>query len=203
MLPWSGNDGLDAVRYYAEGNATEFAQLTDPMRPIVLIKKRPTTDLAESVAPGMNELGIMLPYSPLHHLLLEDYAAPLIATSANISGEPVLTEADQVEARLGHIADAFLHHNRPILRPADDSVYRVIADKAQPIRMGRGCAPLEFTLPFSLSSPVLAVGGQMKNTVALAWDNRVVISPHIGNLGSPRSHRFSNKLSLILAGFMV
>ncbi len=122
MLPWSGNDGLDVVRYYTQGNATEFAQLADPMRPIVLIKKRPNTDLAESVAPGMHELGIMLPYSPLHHLMLEGYAAPLIATSANISGEPVLTETDQVEARLGHIADAFLHHNRPILRPADDSV---------------------------------------------------------------------------------
>ena len=189
MLPWSGNDGLDNVRLYADGTATELVLLTDPMRPIVLIKKRPNTDLAESVAPGMKEIGIMLPYSPLHHLLLEDYAAPLIATSANISGEPVLTEAEQVETRLSHIADAFLHHNRPILRPADDSVYRVIADKAQPIRMGRGCAPLEFTLPFTLSSPLLAVGGQMKNTIALGWDNRVVISPHIGDLGSPRSQQ--------------
>ena len=96
---------------------------------------------------------------------------------------------EQVETRLGHIADAFLHHNRPILRPADDSVYRVIAGKAQPIRLGRGSAPLELTLPFTLPSPLLAVGGQMKNTIALAWDNRVVISPHIGDLGSPRSQQ--------------
>ena len=189
MLPWSGDDGLDVVRFYADGTADELALLTDPMRPIVLMKKHPNTDLADSVAPGMNEIGIMLPYSPLHHLLLEEYAAPLIATSANISGEPVFTEAEQVESRLGHIADAFLHHNRPILRPADDSVYRVIADKAQPIRLGRGSAPLEFTLPFSLSNPLLAVGGQMKNTIALAWNNRVVISPHIGDLGSPRSQQ--------------
>jgi hydrogenase maturation protein HypF len=189
MLPWSAHDGLDDVRFYADATATELALLTDPIRPIVLIKKRPNTDLAESVAPGMSEIGIMLPYSPLHHLLLEEYAAPIIATSANIIGEPVLTEAEQVETRLGHIADAFLHHNRLILRPADDSVFRVIADKAQPIRMGRGCAPLEFTLPFTLSSPLLAVGGQMKNTIALAWSNRVVISPHIGDLGSPRSQQ--------------
>ncbi len=189
MLPWSGDDGLDYVRHYTDATATEMAQLTDPSRPIVLIKKCLNTDLAESVAPGMHELGIMLPYSPLHHLLLEEYATPLIATSANISGEPVLTEPEQVETRLGHIADAFLHHNRPILRPADDSVYRVIAGSAQPIRLGRGCAPLEFTLPFSLSSPLLAVGGQMKNTIALAWDNRVIISPHIGDLGSPRSQQ--------------
>ena len=189
MLPWSGDDGLDYVRHYTDATATEIAQLTDPSRPIVLIKKCLNTGLAESVAPGMHELGIMLPYSPLHHLLLEDYAAPLIATSANISGEPVFTESEQVENRLGHIADAFLHHNRPILKPADDSVYRVIAGSAQPIRLGRGCAPLEFTLPFTLSSPLLAVGGQMKNTIALAWNNRVVISPHIGNLGSPRSQQ--------------
>lgn len=189
MLPWSGEDGLDQVRHYTEATATELAQLTDPSRPIVLIKKCLNTDLAEAVAPGMHELGIMLPYSPLHHLLLQDYHAPLIATSANISGEPVLTEAEQVETRLGHIADAFLHHNRPILRPADDSVYRVIAGKPQAIRIGRGMAPLEFTLPFSLDCPMLAVGGQMKNTIALAWDKRVVISPHIGDLGSPRSQQ--------------
>ena len=196
MLPWSGSDGLDYVRLYADGTATELALLTDPIRPIVLIKKRPGTDLAGSVAPGMNEIGIMLPYSPLHHLLLEDYAAPLIATSANISGEPVLTDSEQVETRLGHIADAFLHHNRPVLRPADDSVYRVIAGRAQPLRLGRGSAPLEFTLPFTLSSPLLAVGGQMKNTIALAWGNRVVISPHIGDLGSPRSQQvFEQTLS--------
>ncbi|MEY3881959.1 MAG: carbamoyltransferase HypF [Pseudomonadota bacterium] len=90
---------------------------------------------------------------------------------------------------MGHIADAFLHHNRPILRPADDCVYRVIGGKAQPIRLGRGVAPLEFNLPFTLSSPLLAVGGQMKNTIALAWNQRVVISPHIGDLGSPRSQQ--------------
>lgn len=186
MLPWSGHDGLEWVRRCADAGATELALLADPARPIVLVKKRRDTGLAESIAPGLDEIGVMLPYSPLHHLLLDDCAAPLIATSANISGEPVLTEAAQVEARLGTIADAFLHHNRPILRPADDSVYRVIAGKAQPLRLGRGGAPLEFSLPFTLPRPLLAVGGQMKNTVALAFDNRAVMSPHIGDLGSPR-----------------
>ncbi len=189
LLPWSGDDGLDAVRCYADATTTELALLVDPMRPIVLVKKRLATDLAESIAPGMAEFGIMLPYSPLHHLLLDGYGAPLIATSANISGEPVLTDADQVESRLGSIADTFLHHNRPILRPADDSVFRVLAGTTQAIRLGRGLAPLEFNLPFTLSSPLLAVGGQMKNTIALAWHNRVVLSPHIGDLGTPRSQQ--------------
>ena len=189
MLPCLGKDGLDAVRHYTEATAFESMLLTDPLRAIILVKKRLSTDLAESIAPLMTELGVMLPYSPLHHLLLAAYAAPLVATSANISGEPVLTDAEQVETLLARVADAFLHHNRAILRPAEDSVFRVIAGTAQPIRLARGSAPLEFKLPFSLASPLLALGGQMKNTVALAWDNRVIISPHLGDLGSPRSQQ--------------
>jgi hydrogenase maturation protein HypF len=189
MLPWSGKDGLDYVRQYTDPSAKETALLINPIRPIVLVQKRLNTDLAESIAPGMSELGILLPYSPLHHLLLDNYSGALIATSANISNEPILTDQEQVESRLVHIADVFLHHNRPILRPADDSIYRVIADLPQPIRISRGIAPLELELPFTLVKPLLAVGGQMKNTIALAWDNRVVISPHIGDLSSPRSQQ--------------
>ena len=85
----------------------------------------------------------MLPYSPLHHILLNDFGAPLVATSANISGEPVLTENDDIEQRLAHVANAFLHHNRPIVRPADDPVIRVINSHPAPIRQGRGLAPVE------------------------------------------------------------
>ena len=129
----------------------------------------------------------MLPYSPLHHMLADGFGAPLVATSANLSGEPVLTENDEVEARLIQVADAFLHHNRPIRRPADDSVFRRIAGKPRPIRLGRGIAPLERTLPFQLQKPILALGADLKNTLALGFNNRVVISPHIGDLGSLRS----------------
>jgi hydrogenase maturation protein HypF len=129
----------------------------------------------------------MLAYSPLHHLLAAAFAAPLVATSANISGEPVLTEADEVERRLGKVADAFLHHNRLIRRPADDSVFRRIAGRVRTMRLGRGLAPLELELPFELERPVLAVGADLKNTVALAFGRRVVVSPHIGDLGTLRS----------------
>jgi len=132
-------------------------------------------------------VGVMLPYSPLHHLLLNDFDRPLVATSANISGEPVLTDNDDVEKRLRHVVDACLHHNRPIQRPADDPVYRSIAGKTRPVRTGRGCAPMERLLPFELPHPVLAVGAQMKNTITLAWKNRAVISPHIGEMNSARS----------------
>jgi hydrogenase maturation protein HypF len=187
MFPWRGDDGLDAVREALHPDAVQAQLLRDPMRPIVLIPRKPDTALATAIAPGLNDVGAFLPYSPLHHLLLEDFGAPLVATSANISGEPVLTDNAEVEARLPHVAEAFLHHNRPIARPADDPVYRIIAGKPRPLRLGRGSAPLELTLPRALSQPLLAVGGHMKNTIALAWDDRVVISPHIGDLDAPRS----------------
>ncbi len=187
MFPWRGVDGLDAVRESLRPDALQAQLLCDPMRPIVLVQRRSLSVLAPAIAPGLNEVGAFLPYSPLHHLLLEDFGAPLVATSANISGEPVLTDNAEVEARLPHVAESFLHHNRTIARPADDPVYRIIAGQARPLRLGRGSAPLELTLPHTLVQPLLAVGGHMKNTIALAWENRVVISPHIGDLDAPRS----------------
>ncbi len=143
--------------------------------------------LSEQVAPGLNEVGMMLPYSPLHHLLLNEFGGALVATSANISGEPVLIHNHDVEKRLSHVADVCLHHDRPIERPADDPVFRTIADRPRPIRTGRGSAPMEITLPFQLDKPVLAVGAHMKNVMTLAWGNRAVISPHIGEMDSVRS----------------
>ena len=116
-------------------------------------------------------------------------ARPVVATSGNISGEPVLTDAEEVERRLGQVADAYLQHNRPIQRPADDPVFRCVAAQMRPLRLGRGNAPLELSLPFRLPRPLLATGAFLKNTVALAWEDRVVVSPHIGDLGSPRGQR--------------
>jgi hydrogenase maturation protein HypF len=157
------------------------------MRPIVLVARRHGAALAPGIAPGLGEIGAFLPYSPLHQLLLEGVGAPLVATSANVSGEPVLTDNAEVERRLAHVAEAFLHHDRPIARPADDPVQRVIAGRARPLRLGRGLAPLELELPTAVPAPLLAVGGHMKNSVALAWGRRVVVSPHIGDLDAPRS----------------
>ncbi|MEJ2604318.1 MAG: carbamoyltransferase HypF, partial [Gammaproteobacteria bacterium] len=187
MFPLSGDDGLDALRRAVRLRAGEADCLLSPMRPIVLAALRDDCPLAHNLAPGLGELGVFLPYSPLHQLLTADFGAPLVATSGNISGEPVLTDADDAERRLAHIADAFLHHDRPIVRPADDPVFRTIGGRVRPIRIGRGCAPKELTLPWRLAEPVLAVGGHMKNTLALAWEDRVVVSPHIGDMGTPRS----------------
>jgi hydrogenase maturation protein HypF len=187
LCPAAGEDELDAVRSIAELSHEAQSLLVDPSHPIVLAKKRPDTGLAASIAPSLGEFGVFLPYSPLHHLLLEGFGAYLVATSANLSGEPVLTDNVETEKRLARIADAFLHHNRDIVRPADDSVYRIVADKPRPMRIGRGIAPLEIRLPISLSCPVLALGGQMKNAITLAWGDRMVTSPHIGDLESPRT----------------
>ena len=187
MVPWRGDDGMEQASQLANLQDNEKKLLCSPLRPIVLVSKKSGSILANNIAPDLAEVGLMLPYSPLHHLLADGYDAPLVATSANISGEPVLTENQELEARLSKIADAFLHHNRPIRRPADDSVFRRIAGKVRPIRLGRGITPLERTLPFHLQKPILAIGADLKNTIALGFNNRVVISPHIGDLGSLRS----------------
>jgi len=164
----------------------EIQQLHHPARPIVLVKKTASFALSAHLAPNLNEIGILLPYSPLHHILLTEFARPLVMTSANLSGEPVLTDNQQVTERLGHVAEAFLHHSRPIVRPADDSVFKTIFHQPRPLRLGRGHAPIEWELPVAVAQPILAVGAHLKNTVALAWDKRVVITPHIGDLTSPR-----------------
>lgn len=187
MFPSHPDKPFEQAELHLDLSDEDKSFLLQPSRPILLVAKAGQSSLSAQIAPGLNEVGMMLPYSPLHHLLLNDFGKPLVATSANISGEPVLTASHEIEKRLSAIADAFLHHNRPIERPADDPVYRTIATKPRPIRSGRGSAPLEISLPFTLQQPVLAVGTQMKNVIALAWDNRVVISPHIGEMESARS----------------
>jgi hydrogenase maturation protein HypF len=187
MFPVAGEDGLDAARESVVLTREEAGIAAGPIRPIVLATRRADCALATNVAPGLNEVGVFLPYSPLHQLLLDAFGGPVVATSGNISGEPVLTDNDEAEQRLQSVADAFLQHNRPILRPADDPVYRRIAGRMRPLRIGRGCAPREMWLPWTQAEPLLAVGGHMKGTVALSWDNRVVVSPHIGEMDSPRS----------------
>ena len=187
MFPVRGEDGLAAVRDHVHLREGEASLIAGPVRPIVLATRRPGCALASNIAPGLDEIGVFLPYSPLHQLLLDAVGGPVVATSGNISGEPVLTENAEAASRLDGIADAFLQHDRPIVRPADDPVYRHIGGRMRPLRIGRGCAPRELALPRAQREPILAVGGHMKGTVALGWGKRVVVSPHIGEMDSPRS----------------
>ncbi len=187
LFPAPSQDPFAVLGASAELSESDRKFLLQPARPILLVQMRDGSTLSDGIAPGLSEIGVMLPYSPLHHLLLNDFGGPLVATSANISGEPVLIDNGDVEKRLAHVAEAFLHHDRPIERPADDPVFRTIASKMRPIRLGRGFAPCELSLPFELEKPVLAVGAHMKNTITLAWDKRAIVSPHIGEMDSARS----------------
>jgi hydrogenase maturation protein HypF len=165
---------------YVLADDLALATLCAPSRPILLLPKRPT--LPEGLAPGLTALGVMLPDSPLHHLLAEGFGAALVASSANRSGEPMVTSAPQAEAELAGIADGFLHHDRAIERAVDDSVLRIIDGAPRILRAGRGLSPIEMQLPFTLARPVLALGGHMKSAITLAWGNKAVISPHLGEL---------------------
>ncbi len=185
-LMFADHGGLDRIRAVVDLDAVAVAALRDPARPIVIAPLQPAWPPAEVVAPGLADIGVMLAYSPLHQLLLDGFEGPLVATSANPRGEPVLSDNDEAASRLAAIADGFLHHDRPILRQADDPVRRVIAGHPRRLRLGRGDAPLEVALPFTLKEPLLAVGGHLKNTVALAFDDRALISPHLGTPDSPR-----------------
>lgn len=162
------------------------AKLQESSRPVVLVPKKLAPKVDKNVAPGLSELGLMLPDSPLHHLLAEEFQGPLIMTSANVSGQPMLTDEDEAEVALSRVADGFLHHDRPIDRPADDAVYRSIGGCFRPLRLGRGIAPKIQRLRHPVTGCFLAVGGDLKNTVALAHRERVVISPHLGDLVSAR-----------------
>ncbi|MGV9264098.1 carbamoyltransferase HypF [Kitasatospora sp. NPDC003701] len=157
--------------------------LTGAVRPIVLLRRRgPLPAALEAVAPRSPDLGVMLPYTPLHHLLI---APPgpglLVMTSANLSGEPVVTEDRDAFARLAPLVDAWLTHDRPIHVPCEDSVVRVVDGEQLPIRRSRGHAPLPLPLPVPVR-PVLAVGGDLKNTFALAQDGYAWLSGHIGDM---------------------
>lgn len=170
---------LDIVRRFAEINDEEAALLTSRERPIVLLRQKRDHRLSPQVAPRQNTVGVMLPYSPLHYLLLDD--TPLVMTSGNLSDEPIITDNDDALDKLAPIADAFLLHDREIHVPCDDSVLRVIAGHESPVRRSRGYAPFPVRLPLSLP-PTLAVGGELKSTFCLTRDNYAFMSQHIGDM---------------------
>jgi hydrogenase maturation protein HypF len=157
--------------------------LASPARPIVLLGKRPANGIAEAVAPRNPMLGLMLPYSPLHHLLLRDLGdVPLVLTSGNCSDEPIAYQEPEAQQRLTGIADLFLVHNRPIYVRCDDSVTRLVDGAELPIRRSRGYAPRPIELPFECPFPILAVGGQLKATFALGRGRHAFLSHHLGDL---------------------
>ena len=176
----------------------EMAVLRDRTNPILLVRRRPGTSLSAIVSPGLDTVGLLLPTTPLHALLLRETQRPLVATSGNREGEPLEYQADRALARRGGVADVALHHDRAVLRPVDDSVVRRMAGRAVTIRCARGLAPLP--LPASTQHQILAVGGHQKAAIALTNGAQAVLGPHIGDLGSTASReRFVAEVSRALA----
>jgi len=187
---------LDEVREHCWVSPEEEELLTSPQSPIVLLKWKPTSSVSLAVAPRLKYLGVMLPYTPLHHLLLRDTNLPLVMTSGNLSEEPIARDNDEAIRKLHGIADYFLLHNRDIYSRYDDSVTIVEGGKARIIRRARGCAPYPIPLPFR-ARPVLACGVEEKNTFCLTKDDHAFLSQHIGDMENWETlEHFENTITL-------
>jgi hydrogenase maturation protein HypF len=171
-----------AARALCEVGEVAAALLASPRRPIVLLPRGGTGTVAAAVAPGNRQLGVMLPYTPLHHLLLRELAGPLIMTSGNVSDEPIAYRDDDARQRLGPIADAFLRHDRAIHIRTDDSVARVQRGAPAVLRRSRGYAPEPLPVPVPFARPVLACGAELKSTFCLGARGHAFLSHHIGDL---------------------
>lgn len=172
---------LQQLKEYARPTNLEEALLSSPQRPIVLVEKVQNS-LPETIAPGLKRIGAFLPYSPLHYIILSKLDVPIVATSGNYSEEPIVKDNEEALNKLSEIADLILVHNREIKRRCDDSVVKVVGDIPLLIRRSRGYAPLPVKLPYKLKNKVLATGGMLKNTFAIAWDDKVFISQHVGDV---------------------
>jgi hydrogenase maturation protein HypF len=185
---------VTAASQLCEVDEVAAGLLASGRRPVVLLPRRalapgrarmlgrPETPVADAVAPGNRQLGIMLPYTPLHHLLLRDFGRPIVLTSGNVSDEPIAYLDSDALARLGGIADAFLTHDRPIHMRTDDSVVRPVRGREMLLRRSRGYAPEPITLNQAFPRPVLACGAELKSTFCLGTENRAILSQHIGDL---------------------
>ncbi|MET7425913.1 carbamoyltransferase HypF [Dactylosporangium sp. NPDC005555] len=175
-------DGLAAARRLAHVSEAEAALLTSVARPVVLLARRPDHPMSGFVAPSVPRIGLFLPNTPLHHLLLADLARPLVVTSGNVSDEPIAIDDADARQRLAGLADGFLGHDRAIRSRYDDSVTRVVAGRPSVVRRARGYSPEPIDLPVAAPEPLLAVGGQLKHTFTLARGGTAIVGPHTGDL---------------------
>jgi hydrogenase maturation protein HypF len=173
---------LDSIERYCMIGELERELLTSYQSPIVLLRKREECDIADAVAPNNPFLGVMLPYTPLHHLIINEAKIPLVATSGNLSDEPIAKDNSEALERLGGIADLFLMHNRDIERRIDDSVLRVVGGDILMLRRARGYSPAHLRVPRLKGRRILALGGHLKNVVAISKDGEVILSQHVGDL---------------------
>jgi len=195
---------LEEVARHCELSPEEEKLLRSPQCPIVLLRwRRSASDIGAAVAPNLKYLGVMLPYTPLHHLLLRETGRPLVMTSGNLSEEPIARDNDEALSRLKGIADYFLLHNRGIYARYDDSVFMVVDKVPQAIRRARGYAPYPIFLPFR-SKQILACGAEEKNTFCVTKDNHAFVSQHIGDMENEETlAHFENTIELYKKLFRV
>ncbi|MCG2659027.1 MAG: carbamoyltransferase HypF, partial [Kiritimatiellae bacterium] len=179
---------LDQIHQYCEISAIEERELTGQAAPIVVVRRKPDDGLSRLLSPDTDDLGVFLPYAPLHHLLLAE-TSPLIMTSGNLAEEPIAKDEQELSAILGSVADAALSHNRAIVRRSDDSVLKIVAGQRLFLRRSRGIVPDAIRLPLEGPS-VLACGAELKNTVCVTRGAQAFLSQHIGDLDDYRAYRF-------------
>jgi len=184
---------MDMAKKFAEINEMEEVLLTSKERPIVLLQSKGNHEgLPLQVAPNISRIGLFLPYTPLHLLILDKLNRPLVATSANVTDEPICTNVEDLK-KLQGVYDYVLEHDREIVNGCDDSVVMVVKEQQVILRRARGYAPVSIKLPFALQKSVLALGANQKSTIAIGFDNQVILSPHIGDLDSIGSVEYYKK----------
>lgn len=175
---------LEQIEEFTCLNQEESEIIISKEKPITLVKKREFTKLANNVAPNIDRLGVFLPYTPLHILLFDYLDHPIIATSANLSDEPIIRNKNELLDKLSHVIDYVLDFNREIINTCDDSVVQCINQDIFVMRNARGYAPTTLKLPKKIDKKILAIGANQKNTIALAFEDNLILSPHIGDLKS-------------------
>jgi hydrogenase maturation protein HypF len=180
---------LSQLKRCAILNSFEVSVLTSKESPIVILQKKDTPLLSQYIAPHIHRVGCFLPYTPLQHLLFQYLDTPIVATSANLGNEPIITDSQDIATKLPFV-EYILSYNREILNAIDDSLVQVINKRVQILRHARGYAPQVIKLPYKIDKKILAVGANQKNTIALAYEDNLILSPHIGDLNSVKSFDF-------------
>ena len=176
---------LEAAEQLVMLNDAERTLLQSPAGPIVVVRRRAHAPLADEIASGISTVGLMFPTTPLHALLCDQFSGPLVCTSANLEGEPLVYEVASATSELRGIADVWLHHDRPVVRPVDDSVVRIIGDEPCIMRLARGYAPHALPhFPFEMPGSIVALGAEQHSAFALWNGSQAVLGPHIGDLHS-------------------
>lgn len=192
---------MKSLKYHTDLTPFEEKLITSKERPIVVVQRRPDSFISLHVTPHIDKIGVFLPYTPLHYLLLQELRTPIVATSANISEEPIIIDENELLLKLGDVVDFVLTHDRDIVNGCDDSVAFMADDVPIMLRCARGFAPLSLPHQKRSSKNILALGANQKNAIALAFENNLILSPHIGDLNSLESFEYFKRTLKSFEGF--